>query len=514
MADKILVTNRTALTEKYKAAGMKAIATAVTALIAADKARGLTTRLIDVANAAAMKKLKASAVSSRNSGRQNKDAVDAIYAALRPDYVVILGGPDVIPHLSLVNPLPKDRDEDVPSDLPYASDAKFTKRDIAAYCAITRVVGRIPDITGADDPAFLIAQLRNSAQFKSRKREDYLKHFAISAEVWKDSTQMSVEAIFDAATVRTSPLTGHPKVNALLTPLMHFINCHGDKVDPQFYGEDKRENFPVALASSGVSAKAKAGTIVAAECCYGAQLFDPAQAQGVRQISISYLAKKAVGFLGSTNIAYGPAEGNSAADLVTQYFLINVLAGASLGRACLQARQKFVQTQKMASAVNLKTLGQFYLLGDPSVHPCPPVQPKAETVAKVLDFPAARATRRMALVAFGKAAAASSAFLAKPLRAPGSVLTKTLRSLARRRGFQARVIAAFAVQPGEDYREPMKARAVVPRVLVVTEPAKLRRKVSARRKAGAERPMAARYCVLEAIAHGNRIVSMTQYVSR
>jgi hypothetical protein len=46
-----------------------------------------------------------------------------------------------------------------------------------------------------------------------------------------------------------------------------------------------------------------------------------------------------------------------------------VLGGASLGLAALMARQQFVDRTSQMDAVDLKTLAQFYLLGDPSVHP-------------------------------------------------------------------------------------------------------------------------------------------------
>ena len=94
-----------------------------------------------------MKTVKGAAVTSAKSERQCKDAVDAIYAALRPDYIVILDAPDVVPHLALDNPTPGDKDANVPSDLPYACDAPFTSRDAAKYSAVTRVVGRITGIT-------------------------------------------------------------------------------------------------------------------------------------------------------------------------------------------------------------------------------------------------------------------------------------------------------------------------------------------------------------------------------
>jgi len=54
MDDKIIVTNLSALKAKYKSAGTTKIKTAVTSLIAADKKRGLTTRLINIDDAQAM----------------------------------------------------------------------------------------------------------------------------------------------------------------------------------------------------------------------------------------------------------------------------------------------------------------------------------------------------------------------------------------------------------------------------------------------------------------------------
>ena len=46
-----------------------------------------------------------------------------------------------------------------------------------------------------------------------------------------------------------------------------------------------------------------------------------------------------------------------------------MLGGASIGRAALLARQRFVQQTAELDPVDLKTLGQFNLLGDPSIHP-------------------------------------------------------------------------------------------------------------------------------------------------
>jgi hypothetical protein len=62
-------------------------------------------------------------------------------------------------------------------------------------------------------------------------------------------------------------------------------------------------------------------------------------------------------------------DANGYADLICQFFLKGVLAGASLGRAMLEARQQFAQASPQMDPYSLKTLAQFNLLGDPSLHP-------------------------------------------------------------------------------------------------------------------------------------------------
>ena len=46
-----------------------------------------------------------------------------------------------------------------------------------------------------------------------------------------------------------------------------------------------------------------------------------------------------------------------------------VLDGASLGRAALTAQQKFISSGGHMGPHDLKTIAQFLLLGDPSIHP-------------------------------------------------------------------------------------------------------------------------------------------------
>src|SRR5512146_2416849 len=98
MDDKIIVTHRAALTVKYGAKGLAAIRKAVHALIAAAAKRGLKTKLVFLDDAAAMKRVRTKPLTGANDPRGAKAAIDAIFAALNPDYLMILGAPDVVPH--------------------------------------------------------------------------------------------------------------------------------------------------------------------------------------------------------------------------------------------------------------------------------------------------------------------------------------------------------------------------------------------------------------------------------
>ena len=371
MDDKIIVSNRGALTAKYTSAGVTKIKSAVAALIAADAERGIKSRLVYLDDATAMKGFKGKPVTDPKSERQNKEAIDAIFRSSNPEYLMILGSFDVVPHQDLKSPTfdpPDEPDEFAYGDLPYACDGPYS-RDIAAFKGPTRVVGRLPDLTKAREPSYLLALLAVATKYKPRPVTDYGKYFGLSTHSWRKSTELSLFNIFGGSDALTISPPGGPKHPAgRLAPLAHFINCHGGLSDPAFFGE-KGKSQPESLTSGTIAKKIRPGTVASVECCYGAELYDSVTLSLPLPICQHYLRQGAYGYFGSTTIAYGPEEGNGAADLITQYFLIAVLGGASLGRAALVARQRFVEKTSELDPVDLKTLGQFNLLGDPSIHP-------------------------------------------------------------------------------------------------------------------------------------------------
>ena len=448
--DKVIVTNVTALKAKYGSAYGK-VRAALAALAASDKARGLNSKLIAIDSSADMKAVRGRAVSSPRDQRGAKAAIDAIAKKHEPDYIVILGAPDVVPHIVLSNPM-ADEDRSVPSDLPYACDVPYS-RDPARFLGPTRVVGRIPDQLGASDPALLVGLLGIAAKYRTRERALYGDPFALSAKTWQKSTRLSVETTFGSGTkLLTSPPDGPKWSKAQLAPRVHFINCHGNTLTPIFLGEFPEQTYFTAHDSAQLRAKVSEGTVIAAECCYGAELYDPADADGKPGICSTYLREGAYGFFGSTTVAYGPSEGNGQADLLCRFFIEAVLGGSSLGRAAAEARHRFVSQFSHLDPSDLKTAAQFLLLGDPSIHAVAPV-PHALSRSRALKRAVAsgaivqgtRAFRRERIGRTGRnlSRTIGAAQLAKR-RTPPTVRA-LLESVARESGIRGAVHQSYRV---------------------------------------------------------------------
>ena len=149
--------------------GATAINKALKRLIAADQARGLSTVVFDIGDAAQMAAIGAAAVLNEKDDRGAKLAVDAIHTAHTPDYIMLLDGPDVVPHVSL-NRIPgvTDQDNTTDSDLPFASSAGFS-RQASAYLAVARVVGPYcPRRRGETDETELISLIDASIAHATR----------------------------------------------------------------------------------------------------------------------------------------------------------------------------------------------------------------------------------------------------------------------------------------------------------------------------------------------------------
>ncbi|MFO1061184.1 MAG: hypothetical protein U1E53_29980 [Dongiaceae bacterium] len=262
--DKVIVTNLAALRAKYGAAGLARLQKAVNALVAADRGRGLVTQLVGLDDKTDMGRLSATPVTDPADARQNKTAIDAVYRGLAPDYLMLLGAVDVIPHQDLKNPLytggtgPEDDVDPLAlGDLPYACEAAYSQA-ITSFLGPTRVVGRLPDVTGATDPAYLLGVLETCAGWTGRDRSAIAGYFAVTAQVWQASSRQSTANIFGSARdLQSVPPKGRPWPAARLRAPVHFFNCHGAKGSPQFFGQPASgaAQYPVALDSADLAGR-------------------------------------------------------------------------------------------------------------------------------------------------------------------------------------------------------------------------------------------------------------------
>lgn len=468
--DKVIITNMGALKKKYDERFGR-VDRAIQRLITADKKRGVETKLVAIDSARDMRAAKGVAVKEKEDQRAVKRAVDAVYNAYEPDYIMILGAQDIVPHQDLKNPAydPQgDDDKVVPSDIPYACEAPYSKEP-GDFVGPTRVVGRVPDLLRSSDPAYLVSLLGTAARHKTRLRSEYQKYFSVSAEVWKVSTALSLTKVFgSSASMATSPPKGPNWTNTELGRRIHFINCHGSPEDPNFYGQRGR-SYPIAHTAKKLVTKIMNGTVIAVECCYGAQLYDPADADMQPGICSTYLRDGAYGFFGSSTIAYGPSEGNGQADLICQYFIDEVLNGASLGEATLKARHRFAEAYTHVDPTDLKTMVQFHLFGDPSIHA---VEAVPHALARTKSFKLAfrerqnargtRKLRRERAVRMGTSLQNSVGTPNRSDEALPSKVGKVLQSVARESGIKSFGAQTFTVKyPGEALVETMKRFAPV-----------------------------------------------------
>jgi len=87
--------------------------------------------------------------------------------------------------------------------------------------------------------------------------------------------------------------------------------------------------------------------------------------------SLKYLQNRAICFVGSTRIAYGPIEPSAEfADLIGVKFFENLKNGLPFGEAFMKAKQDYAK-EKLADGtfddVDQKTLLEFVLYADPSL---------------------------------------------------------------------------------------------------------------------------------------------------
>ena len=449
MATMVIVVNAKALEQKYGERATE-VWRAVDDLIAADADRGIQTQLVKLDDPEVPG--TGSPIPLDADCSAIKDAIDAIFQARRPDYLMLLGGPDLLPHCELQNPAPGDGDAIVPSDLPYACEAPCSTK-AADFIAPTRVVSRTPDVPGATDPDVLINELRVATTWTSRSRKRYEPYLGVTAEVWMGSTRLSLTQLYgNASAMQVSPPDGPDWEAASLGHLSHFGNLHGAQRSSQYYGQHG-SSYPVAHDASVVEGRLEDGTVAAFEACYGGELFE---SNPQPAMPFAYLGSGAYGFFGSTTIAYGPTNGNDYADVICRLFQSSILNGASIGRAGLEARQEYVAQSTPLDPVDLKTLAQFLVLGNPAAQPAlspsqtvdPGISLEGSEAAQMEAHIAQAPARREGLFAKGMALREVASW-AEPLAGePSTEIVSALRELSSVPSGGEATVTSFSLSGG------------------------------------------------------------------
>ncbi len=308
--------------------------------------------------------------------------------------LVIIGGPDVVPHHRLPNPSDDD-DVEVPSDNPYATlDSN--------YFVAEWPVGRIPGEKGSD-AGMLLEQIRRMTRYHSQwkvtptwvkpllmlvswmDRIPFLRSFApassgapsfgYSASVWRRSSLAAFRPVGDGKALLVSPpeFSGSFEPKRLTHVDVGYYNLHGLPDTAEWYGQrDFSEahngpDYPVALSAKDLAKNGRAPKVVFTEACYGGLIENKNESQS---LCLRFLSIGSTAVVASTVIAYGSvATPLIGADLLGQYFWKHLRDGRPVGEALLRARldlvKEMTRRQGFLDAEDQKTLISFVLYGDP-----------------------------------------------------------------------------------------------------------------------------------------------------
>jgi hypothetical protein len=235
------------------------------------------------------------------------------------------------------------------------------------------------------DPTWLLEYLKTATSWASHSSEFYEKTYAIctseSRGAGKECMQFISKPVSD---LMISPPTHDTSTSArtrLSSPL-HLIKCHGSRLDATFWGHNPNENnekkaWKRAITSTTLKACLKPATVVGTTCCWGAQIFSP-DAPHVRShkkwpLASTYLRKGALGFVGATGRVWFGGDTMGFADYIIGDYFKWILRYASIGRALLESKHGYMcyylEGGGTADALDQKTMVEYVLLGDPSIHP-------------------------------------------------------------------------------------------------------------------------------------------------
>jgi hypothetical protein len=315
-------------------------------------------------------------------GMTTQTAADGIAKAVREvnrqrsgelEYVVIVGGPEVIPfHLVtnqvfglIVNNATDPDPLQIPCDVPYGcknAPGDPPMEDVP--------VGRF--LTGTDGSvADLVAQLQRAGAAHAAAAP--IGHgFALLNSQW--SAASGLINVLAPSTVELAPsfVVSGATASELGAPAI-FFDLHGSKSVSQWWGiAGGGGQFPAVDPFSLALVELK-NTVIFAANCYGAFLDSKGS---LDSCAIMALARGARAFVGSATTTYGIGSRTDQvvcyADELAGYFFERLAQHETAGNALRLARRDLLEAAQARFDGSIdhrthKTLVQFLLLGDPSI---------------------------------------------------------------------------------------------------------------------------------------------------
>jgi len=403
MKKKVIATNATEMNKFYGSTYQSEIEPTIEKLIEADAQRGIETTLVYLDQ---VEGAPTPANPERLSRQEVKERMNIIIKDVNPEYLLILGGPSVVPHQKLITPYPElvkliaenhpnypDDSRFIESDFPYASTAEYSKKLNSFFKDRTVAIGRI----GFEDKdsKLMITALNSVVNYTAKPKSYYENYFSVVSKfVSLDLKKPDVLAekvvdklflgkVFDNVNYSlSSPNTWEDWTKEEMACPMHVIIAHSYPFYPYVLGQGDNLTFKIALSEESIDNRLTEGNIVVSSACYATRLYnkkhyytpfnyltnitslipDGNNPQAQRgPLCNTYFKNGNVAFLGST------FWGGDFRILV--FFLQELMKGCSTGEALMHAQDRLYHLDSSISGEIGCTLASSVLLGDPSIAP-------------------------------------------------------------------------------------------------------------------------------------------------
>lgn len=306
------------------------------------------------------------------------------------EYLMIIGDRNVVGSAKWKNGLHSgngfgDSDEYVDSDLPYVLlenrslfDGKTAKRSIK--------VGRVP---ASGDWGFVTAQsyLSNVMRFHKERRD--LNSITMSATEWGNVTRNIYSGIsplsYDCPPYSFVEGRGDYNISRDFPYDLMCFNLHGSPMHNAWQSGDGT----IGMSSASLPTHAGRLYVLGSEACYGAKPIIKRTTE--QSILITALRNNCLGFLGSTQIAYGITDRLYSigakplcADIMVSKFADLVHGGCALGDAYIEAWDAVSRSSNDLEST--KTLCSFALYGDPTATLASPSKIKIASKGKTMQL--------------------------------------------------------------------------------------------------------------------------------